>query len=421
MSNWRNGGGGIELFLKYLPTSATEAKVRATYIDGAPSLTKVRLSVNKETGECKGIGWLTVTDEEDARRLMKDWNWKSSKSIIDGRNVEITRSVELGTLADMGAWQGDGTRSKQAGGKGFECRFGLSCKRGDCTFSHPPEWDPSSHNAGAGRFERPCKFGAICSRSDCLFQHPEQWNPDMVVSSGRLRNCKLGIECTFKGCFYSHPDGRAIDAGIEVENGEAEEAVEDATAPSKSFKLKRQSSHELARLAAEAQAEAEVAAAEAAELKKEKNMAKEEALKAAEAEASATKQKKRKKREAAAEADDVEELEDRPTPKRKKKKRDAEASAEKEEVETQLAPRPKKDSKHMKHVKRRLATEAVAVEEGSEIVKRKKKLRVQEETRRGEESDSDLDAGGILARTKANREAKKLKRKKLKGSVEGTT
>jgi hypothetical protein len=46
------------------------------------------------------------------------------------------------------------------------CRFGGTCTRPNCTFSHPPR---PSHN----HFAQQCRFGAGCTRAQCPFQHPE--------------------------------------------------------------------------------------------------------------------------------------------------------------------------------------------------------------------------------------------------------
>ncbi|KAG9312120.1 hypothetical protein JVU11DRAFT_7407 [Chiua virens] len=45
------------------------------------------------------------------------------------------------------------------------CRFGASCTRPNCTYSHPR---PTSTH-----FNQQCRFGAACTRAACPFQHPE--------------------------------------------------------------------------------------------------------------------------------------------------------------------------------------------------------------------------------------------------------
>ena len=46
------------------------------------------------------------------------------------------------------------------------CRFGATCTRPNCTFSHPPR---PSHN----HFAQQCRFSTGCTRAQCPFQHPE--------------------------------------------------------------------------------------------------------------------------------------------------------------------------------------------------------------------------------------------------------
>ena len=46
------------------------------------------------------------------------------------------------------------------------CRFGTSCTRPNCTFSHPPR-PVTTH------FDQQCRFGAACTRASCPFQHPD--------------------------------------------------------------------------------------------------------------------------------------------------------------------------------------------------------------------------------------------------------
>ncbi|KAF8178614.1 hypothetical protein K438DRAFT_1604621 [Mycena galopus ATCC 62051] len=54
---------------------------------------------------------------------------------------------------------------------GAPCRFGVSCTRAGCTFTHPP--GHPSHATSNPRFAQACHFGSGCTRADCHFQHPE--------------------------------------------------------------------------------------------------------------------------------------------------------------------------------------------------------------------------------------------------------
>eukprot|EP00933_Yihiella_yeosuensis_P007618 TRINITY_DN11273_c0_g1_i1.p1 TRINITY_DN11273_c0_g1~~TRINITY_DN11273_c0_g1_i1.p1 ORF type:complete len:762 (-),score=194.10 TRINITY_DN11273_c0_g1_i1:104-2254(-) len=208
-----------ELHLKYLPTDATESWVKEHFARGAPSLFKVKLSFDRESGDCKGFGWLTVKDAEDAKELVDNWNAEPNNKLGD-RHVEISYSKEQPTSSSS-TWKPRDEKCKAAGGDGFQCIFGYRCKRSDCTFNHPANWDPEKQKeaAAGGRLERECRFGLRCARADCFFQHPEGWAPKQVSSSRPMRDCNRGWNCTFRGCFFNHPDGRQIDEedGKEIE------------------------------------------------------------------------------------------------------------------------------------------------------------------------------------------------------------
>lgn len=196
----------VELCLKSLPASATEDSIRAHYEPGASSLKKVRLKLDPSTGECKGMGWLTLGDAREAEVLVDEWNEEPFNK-IDGRRVIIARAVELSNCS----WQQRDEKARAVGGDGYPCKFGLGCSRRDCTFQHPDGWDPSKITRTSDRLERPCRFGVKCGRIDCFFQHPDGWDPAKVLTARPMRDCRLGRSCTFRGCFYAHPDGRDCD------------------------------------------------------------------------------------------------------------------------------------------------------------------------------------------------------------------
>lgn len=52
------------------------------------------------------------------------------------------------------------------GPKTVSCRFGATCTRPDCSFSHPTKPTPS-------QISQSCRYGAACTKAACPFKHPE--------------------------------------------------------------------------------------------------------------------------------------------------------------------------------------------------------------------------------------------------------
>ncbi|KAJ6624311.1 hypothetical protein B0H10DRAFT_1784731 [Mycena sp. CBHHK59/15] len=55
---------------------------------------------------------------------------------------------------------------------GVSCRYGATCTRANCTFTHPPGHASHAPNNNP-HFAQQCHFGAGCTRANCHFQHPE--------------------------------------------------------------------------------------------------------------------------------------------------------------------------------------------------------------------------------------------------------
>ena len=113
-----------EVYMRYLPRTCTEEELRAKF-EKCGRITRVWLSVDRATGECKGFGFVTFSSKTEARRCVKDYN-EHPRNYMDGKHVVITHAK---------GWD-DGRKPVQA------CSFGLSCAREDCYFSHPEGWDP---------------------------------------------------------------------------------------------------------------------------------------------------------------------------------------------------------------------------------------------------------------------------------------
>jgi hypothetical protein len=66
----------------------------------------------------------------------------------------------------------------------------------------------------------PCKFGASCTRPGCPFSHPST-QPSQASQASSIP-CKFGIQCTRADCKFSHPPGRVNPASFKGLSGTSE-------------------------------------------------------------------------------------------------------------------------------------------------------------------------------------------------------
>ncbi|KAF8141228.1 hypothetical protein EV363DRAFT_1425369 [Boletus edulis] len=103
------------------------------------------------------------------------------------------------------------------------CEKGKDCKDKDCIKSHvspainapgtdtqkPPSTHPHPHSApaytGAPSNPIPCRFGASCTRPNCTYSHPPR--PSNTHSN---QQCRFGAACTRAACPFQHPEGRVL-------------------------------------------------------------------------------------------------------------------------------------------------------------------------------------------------------------------
>lgn len=108
--------------MRYLPRTATEARIREM-LSSAGEITRVWISKDKTTDECKGYAFVNFRKNAMARNAVLHYNtWP--KNHMDGKNVVIEPAK---------AWD-DGKKEIAM------CTYGLECSKVDCYFRHPEGW-----------------------------------------------------------------------------------------------------------------------------------------------------------------------------------------------------------------------------------------------------------------------------------------
>jgi RNA recognition motif-containing protein len=111
-----------EVYLRYLPRSATEAHVRELLKD-AGTIRRVWMSKDAQ-GECKGFAFVNFSKNKEARECVMHYN-THPKNYLDGKHVVIEHAK---------AWEGNAEKKIAA------CSYGLECTKPDCWFTHPAGW-----------------------------------------------------------------------------------------------------------------------------------------------------------------------------------------------------------------------------------------------------------------------------------------
>ena len=109
-----------EVYLRYLPRSATEAAIREM-LAGCGKITRVWVGVDRETNECKGYAFVNFSKNREARECVMRMN-EHPRNHLDGKHVVFEHAK---------AWDGHEKRrnaeaSSSGGGGGGGKRKGAT-------------------------------------------------------------------------------------------------------------------------------------------------------------------------------------------------------------------------------------------------------------------------------------------------------
>ena len=79
-----------EVYLKYLPASATDEQLRELFSKHG-EITRIWHGRNKETGESKGVAFITFKRKDDARNVVRLCN-QHPHNFLDGKHIEISHA-----------------------------------------------------------------------------------------------------------------------------------------------------------------------------------------------------------------------------------------------------------------------------------------------------------------------------------------
>ena len=83
---------GYEIFLKYLPSEATEDSLRSFFADAGEIVGSPRLMTHPQTGKCKGVGWITFKSQQGMAEALS-WNGCA----FGGRHLSISAAKQAHT------------------------------------------------------------------------------------------------------------------------------------------------------------------------------------------------------------------------------------------------------------------------------------------------------------------------------------
>lgn len=112
----------MKLYIGNLPWSVDEEGLKELFAGYTPD--EVALIKDKFSGRSKGFGFVTISDDEAAKKAMSEMNEKE----VDGRQIKVTEATPMDPdrqrppRRDFGNRSGGGFNNNRSGGRSFDRR-----------------------------------------------------------------------------------------------------------------------------------------------------------------------------------------------------------------------------------------------------------------------------------------------------------
>jgi RNA recognition motif-containing protein len=105
---------GTRLYVGNLPYSATKASLRAAFAATGGEVTDVHIVIDRETGQSRGFGFVTMGDEQAAQNAIAQMNG----ALFEGRPLRVNEAEERPQRGGFGGGGGGGGGGYGGGGGG---------------------------------------------------------------------------------------------------------------------------------------------------------------------------------------------------------------------------------------------------------------------------------------------------------------